>query len=688
MRTLTVLKRSAVALLIAVIAGTGTVAVSDVTRVNSLRLEKNASLTKYIIEQTGAADYQDFLLNNPKRLVVDLVGARHDLGKYRHEGDGNLVKAVRTSQFSNDPDEVTRIVFDLAENAKYKVTKRDNTIEVIIYSDEPAPDPAQVMEANPMDSSWDAAPKVAPSQPATPAPSSFPSLSSTEASETSVMMAEMMAAAPHDTKVETVKETPREVTEEATTATEPAKVETPATQTSQSQWSAPQPTPAGNSQWDNLKAVPVEAKPTQAPLGVVGGGRARSYPSELTAYTGLSNTHLGNKNITMDVQGADIKTVLRSIAEFSGQDIITGPSVAGAVTVHLTEVNWRDALDIILKANGYGLRVDNGIYRVQSLDVLHDDEVDIAMVSQKKEDLEPLVSKVIELNFTNAKEMQSAMAKVSSKRGSISIEKGANAVIINDIPKIVERISAMIVSLDRKVSQVEITAKMVDVDVEATREIGVNWDFMNIMVPGLSSAGNAFSGIDLADPFSGLTVGTVQSWGAVMATIEALEKDNKAHIISNPRITTADNIEATILVGKEIPLIVSDEAGNPITELKKTGIVLRVTPHVNSDNTITLDLHPEISDLSSQATVQGGLIISIVEADTRVLVRDGETAVIGGLITDQKLKSTTGIPGLKNIPILGNLFKFQSETTKQRELIIFVTPRIVDFGETEMLKSR
>jgi type II secretory pathway component GspD/PulD (secretin) len=289
------------------------------------------------------------------------------------------------------------------------------------------------------------------------------------------------------------------------------------------------------------------------------------------------------------------------------------------------------------------------------------------------------------LSFTNAKEMQQAMSKVTTKRGDIAVEKGSNAIIIYDIPSVAERIAAMVVSLDKKTQQVEILAKMVDVDVEATREIGVQWDFMNIMSSEANAALGAFSGQPLADPFAGVRVGTVQSWGSVLATIEALERENKADIISNPRITTADNTEAYILVGKEIPLIVSDEAGNPITELKKIGVTLRVTPHINADNTITLDMHPEISELSSQATVQGGLIISLQEADTRVLVANGSTAVIGGLVQEVESTLESGVPGLMNIPLLGELFKFSSRTKKKRELVIFVTPRIIDFDSgTEM----
>jgi type II secretory pathway component GspD/PulD (secretin) len=124
-------------------------------------------------------------------------------------------------------------------------------------------------------------------------------------------------------------------------------------------------------------------------------------------------------------------------------------------------------------------------------------------------------------------------------------------------------------------------------------------------------------------------------------------------------------------------LIVSDEAGNPITELKKIGVILRVTPHVNSDGTITMDLHPELSDLAAQATVQGGVIINLQEADTRVVVRDGETAVIGGLISDIQSTLRSGVPVLKDMPLLGALFRYENKTTRKRELIIFVTPKVV-----------
>jgi type II secretory pathway component GspD/PulD (secretin) len=156
-----------------------------------------------------------------------------------------------------------------------------------------------------------------------------------------------------------------------------------------------------------------------------------------------------------------------------------------------------------------------------------------------------------------------------------------------------------------------------------------------------------------------------------------LETEGKAKIISNPRITTADNKLARIIVGKKVPLVVSDEAGNAITQLTTIGIKLEVTPHINQDGRVTLDLFPEVSDLSQQATVQGGIIIVTSEAETRVIVKDGETAVIGGLIRTNESEVQRGVPILKDIPLLGYLFRSTNTVEEERELLIFVTPKII-----------
>src|SRR5436309_10485866 len=155
-----------------------------------------------------------------------------------------------------------------------------------------------------------------------------------------------------------------------------------------------------------------------------------------------------------------------------------------------------------------------------------------------------------------------------------------------------------------------------------------------------------------------------------------LESDRKANIISNPRVTTVDNREAKIVVGQKIPLIVQDVAGNPVSQLQTIGIQLKVTPHLTQDKKVVMDLHPEVSDLSTQSTVQGGIIINTSEADTRVMVDDGQTAVIGGLIRTNESTVRRGVPYLKDLPLLGNLFRSNTTVRQNRELIIFVTPRL------------
>jgi len=182
----------------------------------------------------------------------------------------------------------------------------------------------------------------------------------------------------------------------------------------------------------------------------------------------------------------------------------------------------------------------------------------------------------------------------------------------------------------------------------------------------------------ISDPANRLTFGVFKDWASIEAQLQTLEQNRKANIISNPRITTVQNREAKILVGQKIPLIVQDVAGNPVSQLQTIGIQLKVTPQLTDDKRIIMDLHPEVSDLSTQSTVQGGVIINTSEADTRVMVDDGQTAVIGGLIRTNESSVRRGVPFLMDVPLVGLLFSSTSTTRQNRELIIFITPRLIE----------
>jgi type IV pilus secretin PilQ/predicted competence protein len=391
-----------------------------------------------------------------------------------------------------------------------------------------------------------------------------------------------------------------------------------------------------------------------------------------------SGAGMGSQRITIDAQGADMKTVLRTIGDYSGKNIVYGPDVKGEVYIHIKDVPWEEALDIILRAHGYGYREEYGMIRVAQLDRLMKEEIELSGAERKKDELMPLVTRIIFVNNSNADELRTALQNIVSDRGKLDVDKGSNALIVNDTEPVIEKIGEMVKALDKKTFQVDINAKLVEVDVEATRELGINWGLLNLHAAGFSGVGSAEVKSEVAASAGTIKFGTVRSWGELTAVLDMLERSNKANIISNPRITTMDNREASILVGKEIPLIVADEAGNPITELTKIGIMLKVTPHVNADKTITLDMHPEVSELQGESTAQGGVIISTSEADTRVVVNNGNTAVIGGLIKNVQTSERRGVPVLKDVPFLGRIFSSSSKADKKQELVIFVTPTIVE----------
>ena len=387
------------------------------------------------------------------------------------------------------------------------------------------------------------------------------------------------------------------------------------------------------------------------------------------------------RTMSINMQNADVRTILRAIADFSGRNIIASPEVVGPVTVALTDVPWREALAVILRANAFGFVEEDGIIRVDTAERLREEALAEKAAAQRSKELEPLQTKIVSIDYASALELSDSIAKMLSNRGSVEVDERTNSLVVTDVAANVEELMVMARELDTRTPQVHIDAMIIDIDSSQGRELGVNWGATGIAPSDLSVAGNAVVDRPISDAAGTLQVGTVQDWANIQLQLQSLERRNLANIISNPRITTTDNREASILVGQKIPLITQDVAGNPVTRLETIGIRLIVTPYINSDRQITLDIHPEVSDLSSQATVQGGVIINTSEADTRVLVGNRETAVIGGLIRNVSNDFVAGVPVLKDLPLVGALFRTTSTTTQQRELIVFLTPSIVDENE-------
>ncbi|TMQ61703.1 MAG: hypothetical protein E6K78_12490 [Candidatus Eisenbacteria bacterium] len=401
---------------------------------------------------------------------------------------------------------------------------------------------------------------------------------------------------------------------------------------------------------------------------------APAIAQQSTSMKQVGMVRTGEGTFTIDVEGADIRTVVKAIAEFSGRNIVVAGGVKGTVKASLRNVGWQEALRTILRSNGLDYVEEGGIIRVDDASRLQAEAVDRETARAKQVDLAPLETRVVKLNYANASELSGSLAASLTRRGNIQVDRRTNSLIITDLANVVDSVEKMALSLDATTPQIEITAKLMDVDAEALRDIGIDWNVGEENLDPLTSPVPLQPG---NDPEQSLTARLIKNWGSLAARLDMLEQNRKANIISNPRITTVDNREAKIVVGQKIPLIVQDVAGNPVSQLQTIGIQLKVTPHLTEDKKVIMDLHPEVSDLSTQSTVQGGVIINTAEADTRVMVDDGQTAVIGGLIRTNDSMVRRGVPFLKDIPLLGFLFRSNTNVRQNRELIIFVTPRIL-----------
>lgn len=385
--------------------------------------------------------------------------------------------------------------------------------------------------------------------------------------------------------------------------------------------------------------------------------------------------------MSLDVQRADIRTVLRAIADYAGVSIVADNNVAGTVTVRALELSWQEMLETVCRSAQLTTVGEGHVIRVATTKTASEEALARESAARKAEEYMPLSTRIVPVNYANADELVEVLGTVASSRGRVDSDARTNSLVLTDIGPRLDLLADMVDRLDSETAQVEIAAKIVDVDVVEARQLGISWTGTQLHSYGGNADGHiSLNPADIIEASTDLRVGVIRSFGEIEAKLQALETDNKAEIISSPRITTVNNRLARMLVGKEVPLITLDEAGNAITELKKVGITLEVTPYINSEDLITMDIRPEISDLSQQSTVQGGIVFNTTEADTRVMVRAGETAVIGGLIRTSEIRYKRGVPLLRDIPLLGVLFGSSDTRTEKRELLIFVTPRIVRPG--------
>ena len=415
------------------------------------------------------------------------------------------------------------------------------------------------------------------------------------------------------------------------------------------------------------------------------------------------------KPISLNFQDIPVRTVLQIIADFNNLNLVTTDSVSGNITLRLDGVPWEQALDIILKVRGLDKRLDNNILLVAPADEIAAREKQQLESRNQVADLAPLYTEYLQINYAKASEVAALLSSESTKllspRGAVSVDERTNVLVVKDTADVIGNVKRMLDILDIPVKQVVIEARMVTIDDGFDEALGVRWGVTKTdghgngtsgTIEGNDGAGNNDGSSTITRPGveDRLNVnlpvtnaaGTLAFQVARLANgtlldleLSALEKESKAEIIASPRVTTANQKPALIEQGTEIPYVESSSSGATSVTFKKAVLSLKVTPQITPDNRVILDL--TVTQDTKGETVPTGtgdaVSINAQSITTQVLVNNGETLVLGGIYQQTIKNDVSKVPLLGDIPGLGYLFKKTTSENKKRELLIFVTPRIV-----------
>ncbi len=607
---------------------------NDPATVTELRVEPVADYTEVVITTSDEVAYSDFLLTSPPRLIVDVKGARHGLSgeNFDNINRGGVIR-VRTSQFNDD---VVRIVVELVEPTGYTLTREGNEIRV-----------------------------------------SFPNLQGL--SFEAWASGESAPAAPP-------------VADLATSTSEP------------------QPLPDAAA----FAAVP----------------RQRGQQPQTTVIRQEETPISQMPRITVTFENTDIRDVLSNFAEFTGKSFVPGAGVEGNVTANIRNQPWDLALKAILDSHGLtAVETATGIIRVDRLENL-----------QERQQLVQLQTQIFKINYTPVGDLANALQAVLSERGRVIANEATNSIIATDLPSNLPTIRQMIEDLDVRTPQVVINAKIIFVDRSDIEELGIGYDLkdtggnqLNDFIPGptldprewelvdtdfdgipetivkpptnvnqVSFAGSSIAAVAnardrVAVPALSLLTSAALGDFRLFAFVDALQRLDLSDIVAAPTIQTMDNQPAEILVGERTPVRVVDFGAGGATgaggaggqaavaqfpeatvDYVETGIKLQVTPHITANRQIVVDLHAERSGVVL-APGDIGFTFQTQEGTTRLILNDGETGVIGGLTISEVTKSISGVPILMDLPLLGGLFRTTRSDETKRDLLILVTPHIVDY---------
>jgi type IV pilus assembly protein PilQ len=437
------------------------------------------------------------------------------------------------------------------------------------------------------------------------------------------------------------------------------------------------------------------------PTEMRAAGEERKAAGEITngkePETLVEGKYTGTK-ISLDFQDSDIVPIFRLLSDISGFNIVVHPDVKGKLSMKLINVPWDQALDMILKTFALGKSVEGNIIRIAPLAVFAKESEERRKASEEATKAEPLETKYFAVNYADVKTVDKAIkdARVLSPRGSLSLDERTRSMIVKDIPMTFPQVETLLLTIDKPTAQVMIEGRIVEINTNDTRDLGIQWGVKLAATNTLSQltglqglttgpfTGNKFMvdvPANVSGRGSGINFGILspdRTFGLDLQ-LSALESIGNTKVISNPKILTVDNGKAKILQGKSIPVRKLTTEGTISTEFKDINIELNVSPHITPDKSVGLDIEIKKEELDpTLPSIEGVPGTDKKEAKTSVIIHDGETIVIGGMYKVNTSETNTGVPGLLKIPILGWLFKNNSIANSTSELLIFITPRIVE----------
>jgi type IV pilus assembly protein PilQ len=691
-----------VSVLVMAVAAAGQTPTGRLDRVNVVRGTDDirVEMTLRDMSKTGGAAPKLTTLDSPARVVVDLPATALVTAQKHIAVDAAGVKGVRIGTDGQNPP-TSRIVVDLEQACAYELTPG------------PAGKLVLTLHAN---ASAKAAPASAPNAGAR---------NMTASSE--VPARSLSPFAPRVVETRAVPEAKAETKPSASpfVMVEPSyQAKTQAAADSKNEPSTDEPAARAQEAAERFadktaaELLPVSMNAAQGSQAPVPGSNTGTTPAvnlaaEQKAQAGQQPANAGPKYtgepISVNLKDVDLKDFFRLIHEISGLNVVLDPNVHGTLTVVLDDVPWDQALDIVLKNNDLARELEGNVLRIATVDTLkHEADARRAQIESEALAVEK-VSVTRFLSYAKASDAIVTIKKFLSQRGDVVADARTNAVIVNDIPKVIPIVDRLLTQLDRKTQEVEIEARVVAATRQFARDIGMQLGFgfgdghsaiggnaqagsspttVGGLTPGyitLSGSGSGtgstiplFSNLGVTQPTSGLTFINASNTVRIDAVLSMAESRGLLKVLSRPRVVTQNNIQALVKQGVRVPIVTQAQLGGPPTVTYVDAFLrLTVTPQITSENTIFLNVDVENTTPNFGQEVQGNPELITQQATTQVLVTDGGTVVIGGVIQTQNSINIDQVPVLGNIPILGNLFKHTTVNTSNQELIFFITPRII-----------